>query len=140
MAVPPASPLPRQPPLASALSSLPTPPPSSAHVAPSSFSHRRRQPFLRGPAQSHARLDSPRHPPLHRRHRWFRRCRSLPGRIHVDAAFSARSAISLAGSPSSWLDSSLPWPSWLDPLIPLLLCSGRGYPDRRRRVRCRRPP
>jgi hypothetical protein len=46
----------------------------------------------------------------------------------------------LAGSPSSWLDSSLLWPSRPDPPIPLLLCSGHGHPDRRSRVRCRRPP
>jgi hypothetical protein len=106
----------------------------------SSFSRRRRRHHpLPGPAQAPAWLEPPRRPPLPRL-RWIRRCRGLPGRIHVAAAFSARSAIPLAGSPSSWLDSSLPWPSRPDPPIPLLLCSGRGHPDRRRRVRCRRPP
>jgi hypothetical protein len=46
----------------------------------------------------------------------------------------------LAGSPSLWLDPSLPWPSQSNPSLPLLLCRGRGHPDRHRRVRCRRPP
>jgi hypothetical protein len=55
-------------------------------------------------------------------------------------SFPARSTVPLAGSPSSWLDPSLSWPSWPDPPIPLLLCRGRDHLDRRRRVRCRRPP
>jgi hypothetical protein len=134
VAVPSASPLLRQPPLASALSTLPTPPPSSAHVAPSSFSIADVNPSCQVRRRPLLDWTHPVALPLHRRHRWFRRCRGLPGRIHVAAAFSARSAIPLAGSPSSWLDSSLPWPSRPDPTIPLLLCSGRGHPDRRRRV------
>jgi hypothetical protein len=87
-----------------------------------------------------SRLDPPSLWSDRRLHGWIRRCRGLPDRIHVVAVFSARSTIPLVGSPSSWLDSSLPWPSRPDPPIPLLLCSGRGHPDRCRRVRCRRPP
>jgi hypothetical protein len=38
------------------------------------------------------------------------------------------------------LDPSLPWPSRPDLSFPLLFCRGRGHHDRRRRVRCCRPP
>jgi hypothetical protein len=56
------------------------------------------------------------------------------------ATFPARSILPLAGSSSSWLDSSLSWLSRLDPSIPLLFCHGRSHIVRRRRVCCRRPP
>jgi hypothetical protein len=72
--------------------------------------------------------------PLHRL-RWIRRCRGLPGRIHVAVTFSARSAV-----PSSRLDPSLPWPSRPDLSFPLLFCRGRGHHDWRRRVRCYQLP
>jgi hypothetical protein len=82
------------------------------------------------------------HPLL--RLRWIRRCRGLPGRlpgrIHVAATFSARSAVPLAGSRLPGRDPSLPWPSWPDLSFPLLFCRGRGHHDRRRRVHCCRPP
>jgi hypothetical protein len=52
---------------------------------------------LAGPAQAPARLDPPRHPPLHRLRR-IRRCRGLPGRIPVVATFPTRSVVPLAGS------------------------------------------
>jgi hypothetical protein len=58
---------------------------------------RRRQPVLPDPARPPVRLEPPCGPPLHRL-RWICRCRGLPGRIHVVAAFSARSAVPLAGS------------------------------------------
>lgn len=62
--------------------------------------------------------------PLLRRLRWIRHCRDLPDLIHRCCDVSARSTISLAGSLSSWLDSSLSWPSRPDPLLPLLLYAG----------------
>jgi hypothetical protein len=62
-----------------------------------------------------------------------------PAGFTVVATFPARSAVSLAGSSSSWLDSSLSWPSLLDPSSPLLLCSECGHPDRHRRARYRWP-
>jgi hypothetical protein len=46
--------------------------------------------------------------------------------------FLARSAVPLAGSPSSWLDPSLLWPSCLDLSLPLLFCSWRCHHDQRR--------
>jgi hypothetical protein len=54
-------------------------------------------------------------------------------------AFSAGSAVPLAGLTSSWLDPSLSWPSRPDPSIPLIFYRGHDHPDRRRHVRCRRP-
>lgn len=56
------------------------------------------------------------------------------------STFTARSVVPLVGSPSSWLNLSLPWPSRPDPLVPPLFCHGHDHPDRRRRVPCRRPP
>jgi hypothetical protein len=115
---------------------------ADAPAAPptSSFSRRRcRQHPLPGPAQAPARLDTPRRPPLHRL-RWIRRCRGLPGRIHVAATFPARSAVPFGWIASSRLDPSLPWPSRPDLLFPLLFRRGRGHHDRRRRVRCCWPP
>jgi hypothetical protein len=41
---------------------------------------------------------------------------------------------------SSRLYPSLPWPSRPDLPFPLLFCRGHGHYDRRRRVRCCRPP
>jgi hypothetical protein len=40
------------------------------------------------------------------------------------AAFSARSAVPLTGSPSSWLDPSLSWPSRPDPPFPFYSATG----------------
>jgi hypothetical protein len=76
--------------------------PSSA--SPSCFSRRwHRQHPLPGPAQAPARLDPPRRPPIHHL-RWIRRCRGLPGRIHIAATFPTRSAVPLAGSRlPSWI-------------------------------------
>jgi hypothetical protein len=56
------------------------------------------------------------------------------------ATFPAGSAVPLAGSPSSWLDPPLPWPSQSDLSFPLLFCGGRDHHDQRRRVRYCRPP
>lgn len=53
--------------------------------------------------------------PPHHRHRWFRPYHDFPGQ------------------------SSLLRPSRPDPLLPLLLCRGACHPDRRIRVRYRRP-
>jgi hypothetical protein len=78
------------------------------------------------------------HPLLH--FRWIRRCRGLPGRIHVVATFPARSAVPLAGSRLPGRDPSLPWPSRPDLPFPLLFCRGRRHHDRRRRVRYCWPP
>jgi hypothetical protein len=54
--------------------------------------------------------------------------------------FQARSAVPFGWIASSRLYLSLPWPSRSDLLFPLLFCRGRGHHDRRRRVRCCRPP
>jgi hypothetical protein len=92
-----------------------------------------------GPAQAPARMDPPCRPPLHHL-RWIGRCRGLLGRIHrcCDLPGSIRRPFDRIAS--SRLDPSLSWPSRPDPLLPLLFCRGRGHHDRRRRVRCRRPP
>lgn len=113
--------------------------PGLVQPRPLSFSRRLcRQHPLPSPAQAPARLDPPRRPPLHRL-RWIRCCRGLPGRIHLAADFSARSAVPLAGSrlPSRSV-AVVAFPAGSD--VPLLLCRGHGHHDRRRRVRCRRPP
>jgi hypothetical protein len=81
------------------------------------------------------------HASLPHRHRWFSCCRGLPDRIYVGAAIPARSAATpLARSLSLWLDPSLSWLSRPDPPIPLLFCREHDHPDRRRCVRCHRPP
>jgi hypothetical protein len=81
--------------------------------------------------------------PLHRL-RWIRRCRGLPGRIHVAATFPARSAVPLAGSRlPDWIRRCRGLPDWIrrsPSILPLLFCRGRGHHDRRRCVRCCRPP
>jgi hypothetical protein len=106
----------------------------------SSFSRRRyRQHPLLGPAQAPARLDTPRRPPpsspsldlsLSRPSRPDPRCCDLSGSIRHHFGWIV----------SSRLDPSLSWPSRPDLSFPLLFCRGRGHHDRRRRVRCCRPP
>jgi hypothetical protein len=56
---------------------------------------------------------------------WIHRCCELLGSIRRPFGRIA----------SSWLDLSLPRPSYPDPLLPLLLCRRRGHHDRRKRVR-----
>jgi hypothetical protein len=115
---------------------------ADAPAAPptSSFSRRRcRQHPLPGQAQAPARLDTPRRPPpsspsldlsLSRPSRPDPRCCDLSGSIRRPFGWIV----------SSRLDLSLPWPSRPDLSFPLLFCRGRGHHDRRRRVRCCRPP
>jgi hypothetical protein len=92
------------PPRACCAATAMLPSPGLVQLRPSSFSRRQgRQHPLPSSAQAPARLDTPRRPPLHRL-RWIRRCRGLPGRIHVVATFPARSAVPLAGSRfSGWI-------------------------------------
>jgi hypothetical protein len=65
---------------------------------------------------------------------------AFPAGFTVAATFPARSVVPLAGSLSSRLDTSLSWPSRPNPPLPLLFYRVHGYHDRRRRVRCHRPP
>jgi hypothetical protein len=123
--------------LTSSISSLTTPTPSSAFFLFTSPVVGVKS-FMPGPAQAPARMDPPRRPPLHLR--WIRRCRGLLGRIHrcCDLPGSIRRPFDRIAS--SRLDPSLSWPSRPYPPLPLLFCRGRGHHDRRRSVRCRRPP
>jgi hypothetical protein len=68
-------------------------------------------------------------PSLSRPSRPDPRCCDLPGPRHPFGWIA-----------SSRLDPSLSWPSRPDLSFPLLFCRGRGHHDRRRRVRCCRPP
>jgi hypothetical protein len=109
----------------------------------SSFSRRRRhRPLVwLNLAQASARLEPPRRPfPFYVAFVGFVTAAALPGGFTVAVTFLARSAIPLAGSPSSRLDLSLSWPSRPDPPLPILFCRGRSHHDWRKHVRCRRPP
>jgi hypothetical protein len=105
---------------------------------PSSFSRRRcHQHHLPGPAQAPVRLDPPSTPSSPSLDLW------LPRPSRSDSTLLRPSRLD---PPSIWPNHVFPYGSVavvafpVRSVVPLLFCRGRGHHDRRRHVRCRRPP